>query len=132
MRSDNNHSSAKFEQFQAVFVDLKAILSRHEPGLRVVHDTSEHYYLDTPFRMKNGKQLYFGAVKINRNYVSYHLMPLYVNLQLLDEVDTGLLKRMRGKSCFNFRNVKEIPRQDLVSLTRRGYDFYIEAGYISD
>jgi hypothetical protein len=40
-------------------------------------------------------------VQIKKNYVIYHLMPVYLNPGLLEGMSPGLRKRMQGKSCFN-------------------------------
>ena len=34
----------------------------------------------------------------------------------------GLMKRMQGKSCFNFTSVDEAAFAELAQLTRRGFD----------
>jgi len=40
--------------------------------------------------MKNKKPMYFGSVKININYVSFHLMPVYVFPELLKNMSPAL------------------------------------------
>ena len=60
--------------------------------------------------------MWFGAVKIGKAYVSYHLMPLYMNEPLARTVSPQLKKHMQGKSCFNF---KAPPAPDAVEELRR-------------
>jgi len=80
--------------------------------------------------MKNGQPLFFGAVNIKKNYVSYHHMPVYVFPELLDEISPELKKRMQGKSCFNFKKPDSELFKELESLTKLGYEKYQEAGYV--
>ena len=113
-----------------VFNELKIILQPYQDGLDCNIDTPGEYYLDTKHQMKNKKALFFGAVKINKNYVSYHLMPVYVRPDLLKPVSVGLMKHMQGKSCFNFKSVDKELFDELRILTKSGYDFYQKEGYL--
>jgi hypothetical protein len=96
----------------------------------VVVDESDSFYLNTHFIMKNKKPMYFGSVKINKNYVSYHLMPVYVFPDLRDDMSPALTKRMQGKSCFNFKTIEDVLYKELAELTKAGYSKYESAGYL--
>ena len=115
---------------RALFAALKQILARYSDDLTVVADEEGDYHLDTHHVMKNKQRLFFGAVRINKNYVSFHLMPVYVNPSLLDTIDINLKKRMQGKSCFNFTSLDEELIDGLATLTETGYQYYIEESYI--
>jgi hypothetical protein len=65
---------------------------------------------------------WFGGVRVGKRYVSYYLMPVYVEPSLLDEVSPALRRRMQGKSCFNFTSVDEGLFAELTELTRRGFE----------
>ncbi len=80
--------------------------------------------------MKNKQPLYFGGIQINKRYVSYHLMPVYVNPALLNDISDGLRKRMQGKSCLNFVSIEPDLFDELRELTQAGYDFYEHEGYV--
>jgi len=67
---------AKNADFPATFITLKSILFSYEDFAAVVTNTDSEYTLNTRHIMKNGKPLFFGMVKINKNYVGYHLMPV--------------------------------------------------------
>jgi hypothetical protein len=117
--------------FQTTFCSLRAILEPLAPRLVTVHDTPENFYLDTAHFMENGKPLFFGSVRIGRRYVSFHLMPVYLWPELLDDVPAVLKRRMQGKSCFNFTSVDPALEQELTELVRRGFDRYREEGYVA-
>jgi len=80
--------------------------------------------------MKNKKPLFFGAVQIKKNYVSFYLMPIYVQPKLLEKISEALKKRMQGKSCFNFKEVDKDLFEELGDLTQAGYEYYKNEGYI--
>jgi hypothetical protein len=109
------------DPFGDTFTALKRILQKQARKLVVVVDQPGHYYLDTEITMKNGKPLFFGAVQTKKNYVSYHLMPVYVFPDLLNDMSPELRKRMQGKSCFNFKEPDRVLFRELDGLTKRGF-----------
>jgi len=105
--------------FETVFDQLKQILQPFELHLIVKEDKAGSYSLDTPYSEEYKKEVFFGAVQINKNYVSYHLMPVYVFPDLLDGVSPELRVRMQGKSCFNFRTLDLKQIKELARLTKK-------------
>lgn len=108
--------------FADVFEELKLLLERYAPQLELVHNTNEHYYLNTPGAGK--KPEFFGAVQIKKAYVSFHLMPVYYHPELLEGVSEALKKKMQGKSCFNFKNSDPTLFSELGELTERAFALY--------
>jgi hypothetical protein len=84
------------------FAALKALLVPYAAPLVVVKDAPDEYYLDAHNAPVAGAQPSFASAKIGKRYVSFHLMPVYVYPELLQEMSPELRKRMQGKSCFNF------------------------------
>jgi hypothetical protein len=107
-------------EFPVVFEQLKNILKPYAKNLTVKHDTPDNYYLDGPYSEKWKKEIFFAAAQIKKNYVSYHLMPLYMYPDLLKDISPELKKRMQGKSCFNFKKVEPELFEELKALTRKG------------
>lgn len=118
--------------FDLVFAELRAILLDVARDLVIVRDEPGDIYIDTGHVMKNKKPLFFGAVNIRKRYVAYHLMPVYVRPELLDKVSDPLRSRMQGKSCFNFTRSEPKLNKELAQLTKAGYLFYADEGYVSD
>lgn len=115
---------------EEIFRNLKEILVPYSSGMLVVTDKPDNFYLNTHHVMKNKKPMYFGSVKINKNYISFHLMPVYVFPELLESISPNLQKRMQGKSCFNFKATDAKLFQELKDLTQAGYGNYQKAGYL--
>ena len=122
---------ASKKEFPVVFTELVSILQTVGGHLVCPRDDDSEYYLNTAHIMKNKKPLFFGAVQIRKNYVSYHLMPVYVNPELLKGMSPALKQRMQGKSCFNFTSVDEDLFKELKALTEAGLNDYKNAGYLS-
>lgn len=105
------------EKQQDVFSSLKAILSPYAKQNHVVTDEADNFQLYSPKKDKKGRDIYFGGVQIKKNYVSYHLMPVYVFPELLHTISPELKKRMQGKSCFNFAQQNDSLFAELAVLT---------------
>jgi hypothetical protein len=69
-------------------------------------------------------------VEIKKNYVSYHLVPLYVRPGLLDNLSPTLRKRMQGKACFNFTKTDAGILQELRDLTKKGFQEFRKANLV--
>ena len=62
-----------------VFAELRAILIPFARNLDCTIDRDDELYVNTKQIQANKKPLWFGGVQIKKRYVSYHLMPVYVN-----------------------------------------------------
>ena len=112
----------KSQDFPQIFERLRAILAEHQESAVVTADNASGYSLDTDYIPQYKKRLFFGAVRINKNYVSYHLMPVYMYPDLLENISPDLKKHMQGKSCFNFKKVDEPLFLELDALTQHSVD----------
>ena len=112
-------------QFRATFAALKAILQPYEERLRVAQNTPLAYTLETKTAVWRGKPCMFAAVKVAKNYVSYHLMSIYANQAAVAKISPELKKRMQGKSCFNFTAPDEKLFAELEALTAAGAEAFV-------
>ncbi len=117
-------------RFPDVFEQLKGILQPFQDDLLLKKDTDREYALDTPYSEKWKRELMFGAVQIQKRYVSFHLFPVYMFPDLLDGLSDGSRKRMQGKSCFNFTRVDPELYGELKELTARGFERLKSEGVI--
>jgi hypothetical protein len=116
--------------FQSIFEELKKILAPYGKKLVLKIDESDNFHINTNFIMKNKKPMYFGSVKTNKNYVSFHLMPVYVSPNLIENISPELKNRMQGKSCFNFKSIDTVLFEELAALVKDGYLKYKDSGYL--
>jgi hypothetical protein len=112
-----------------IFVELRKIMLPYASRLDCSSDTDDRLSVDTRHIQKNKKPLWFGGVEIKKNYVSYHLMPVYLNPKLLETMSPGLKKRMQGKSCFNFSDSDPELFAELAALTEAAYQDYKSLGF---
>jgi hypothetical protein len=116
-------------EFAAVFEALRAILSKHEDELVVVHDKPDNYYLDTHTIGANKRPIFFGGVRIFKGYVSYYLMPVYAD-GIPETMSPELKKRMQGKACFNFKSVDKTLLKELDSVTNACFKAWKKIGWV--
>jgi len=62
----------------------------------------------------------FAAVRKGKGYVSYHLLPLYMNPTLQSKVSAELKRRKQGKACFNFAKPDQKLFAEVAEITRLG------------
>ncbi len=106
---------ADTKSFAPVFKRLKQILKPYATRLVVTIDTPTAFHLDTQHVLPSKKPLFFGTARVDKAYVSFHLMPVYAFPDLLKNISPGLKKQMQGKSCFNFRTINE---SEMLELAR--------------
>lgn len=118
-------------QFRKIFERLKSILKKYENSLKLKTSTEDNYYLDAGYYEKYKQQLFFGAINVKKNYVSFYLMPVYVFPELLKDISPELKKRMQGKSCFNFKQIDDKLFKELEDLTKKSFNEFKKAGLLS-
>ena len=114
----------------SVYTDLRRVMAPYAEQLDVKRDDDGELYVDTRHFQKNKKPLFFGAVQVKKSYVSYHLMPVYLQPALLDTASDELKARMQGKSCFNFRASEPALLKELAALTKAAFDSYRTQGFV--
>src|SRR5262245_38961773 len=120
------------KELQAVFEQLREILRKYEARLVVLHDKPGKYYLNAPYSQKLKKAISFAAAIINKNYVSFHFVPIYGCPDMAHGLSPELKARMQGKGCFNFSKVDNNLFKELRQLTKAGYDRFKKAGFIEE
>jgi hypothetical protein len=111
--------------FGAVEARLRRILDPYRNRL----EPHPLYGVDTLRRPGGKAHDYFAGVRTGKRYVSFYLMPVYAQPQMLDDVSPALRKRMQGKACFNFVTVDEQLMGELEALVARSYDVFVSDAY---
>lgn len=90
--------------------------------MHVAADVDGSYGVDMAPEPERNPTTWFAGVRLGKAYVSYYLMPIYVEPALLEGVSPELKRRMQGKSCFNFTSVDDGLFDELDTLTARAYE----------
>lgn len=117
------------KDFGQVFTALRGLLTPYEGRLVARTPTPHYYYLESHGPTNKGKPMFFAAVRSGRNYVSFHLMPVYGCPEMLKGMSVQLKKRMQGKACFNFNAVDRELFKELGGLTQTGFQKFKSLKY---
>ncbi len=85
-----------------VFAALRKLLEPFKGDIIVETDKPNNYHTAMPTLLHRGKPLYFAGVKTGKNYVSYHLLPVYYNPDLNKQISAELKKPQTGHGMFQF------------------------------
>lgn len=123
------------KEFDAVFSELRAILTRHASTLTVSDDVPNRYCLEAPIGPATLKS-WGGKVKrktipiawteIGKAYVSFHLMGLEAGA---GAISPALKARLQGKTCFNFSHRDAALFEELEAVTAHSIAALRKAGY---
>jgi hypothetical protein len=119
--------------FQIIYNRFRDILKKYAGETLQIREERPNQYelIGPPTPRSKGREVWFGAARIGKRYVSYHLMPIYAFPDLLNEISPQLKKRMQGKSCFNFIHLDDQLFNELEDLTGRGYERFRQEGLIA-
>jgi len=107
---------------EPVYRRLKSILEPYGLRLYVTEEGPTSFGVDAAPDGERNPTTWFAGVRLGKRYVSYYLMPVYVDPSLAETISPELKRHMQGKSCFNFSRVDEGLFGELDSLTRAGYE----------
>jgi len=109
------------EDFVKTFSTLRGMLKQQTAGLVVTTDTPTDFMVALAKKKDRiGRPLFVAGVQIRKNYVSYHLMPVYMMPSLVEALSPELKKRKQGKGCFNFKTIDPKAMKELSKITKVG------------
>ena len=104
--------------FEAVEARRRQILEPYRHELSVTTEGPGGMVLELP-GFEGKPWGYVAGTKIGKSYVSFHLMSVYTDPELMASMSPGLRRRMQGKSCFNFTKLDESLFAELDALTAK-------------
>ena len=117
-------------KFEATFGELKALFAPYVERLKTSADTPSNFMLDGEYVAEFKRPMFFGGVRQGHAYVSFYLMPVYSNPELLGKISDDLRRRMQGKSCFNFTRVEPELFAELEQLVHASFACYERLNYV--
>jgi hypothetical protein len=125
--------------FEPIFKRLRTILQEQQATFSVKSDTTTLFSLEAPtgpatIKAWGGKlrapSIPVAWVEVKKNYVSYHLMGIYMNPKLEAKLSDALRAHMQGKSCFNFKKVDETLFHELSKVTAESVAALKKGGFV--
>jgi hypothetical protein len=118
---------------------LRTVLQEQRADFSVNRDTATHFGLEAPvgpatIKAWGGRArapvMPVAWVEVKKNYVSYHLMGIYMNPRLEAKLSDSLRAHMQGKSCFNFKEVDETLFKELGRVTAESLAALKKGGFV--
>lgn len=73
--------------------------------------------------------MYFSSYVVRKDMVSFYFFPMY----MADEFKTlipGMMKTLKGKTCFNFKKPEQVNVKELNALLKKGVAAWKKQGYM--
>ena len=125
---------------EGVYVELKKILARHAPPFKlcdvgVRNKLSAQLVVPKPVAIPGaygGKpvNVQMAAVILQKGYVGFYLMCIYVNGKAKKEISPALLRLLKGKSCFHLKKLDDGLKKDIEAALVMGTKAYRERGWL--
>ena len=109
------------ETLAAIEVRLRAILAPYETRL----ETASIYGIPTLRKAGARAHDWFAFVKPEAKHVSFYLMPMVTDPELMADVSPALAKRRAGKSVLRFTAVDDGLFAEFDGLVARAYERYV-------
>ena len=117
-----------------IFNSVKKLMKKYENPLIAKMDMDSRYELwsvkDIVIEGRKRKEIYFAGLIIQRNYVGFYYMPVYVETEMKNMFGTDLLKLLKGKSCFHIKKFDEVLEKQIADALEKGYLLYEEKEWI--
>ncbi|HUL32319.1 MAG TPA: hypothetical protein VL128_00435 [Candidatus Eisenbacteria bacterium] len=126
--------SAGENSLECIYEQLKAILAKHAPPLKLCEmqlgkKSGVQLVVPKPVAVAGaygGKpvNLQMAAAILQKDYVGFYLMCIYASADVKRKLSPALLKLLKGKSCFHVKALDEGLRKDIeeaLVLSEQGY-----------
>ncbi|HTL09083.1 MAG TPA: hypothetical protein VL307_12520 [Chitinophagaceae bacterium] len=110
-----------------IFERIKKLLLPYAGQMKVRTDQPDSYQLyikgDFALAGKPFKELYFAGVTIRKTMVALYFFPIYTHPTQFT-LPAVISKNLKGKSCFNFKQITEEQENALAALLAAGAAMY--------
>jgi hypothetical protein len=76
------------------------------------------------------KGVYLAGLVIQKSFVGFYYMPIYVHTELKTVLAPELIKLLKGKSCFHIKKLDEALPGQIRAALETGYKFYQQNDWI--
>ena len=118
----------------AIFSELKSLLQAYAPPLTPKIDTEGSFDLwsqkDLVIEGRKRKEVYFAGLIIQKSYVGFYFMPVYVDTEMRAFFPPELLRHLKGKSCFHIKTLTPELREQIRAVLQSGFALYQQRGWV--
>ncbi len=124
----------KNKELIPLFNDLRNILKPYSKYFNSVVEVEGAYHLksdiDIEIEGRKKKEMYFASLLIQKNYVGFYFMPVYIDTTIKNSLSPQLLSLLKGKSCFYIKKLDDQLKSDMVNALEIGLRMYKDYKWI--
>ena len=76
------------------------------------------------------KEFWFAAILVQKGYVGFYFMPVYVCEPRKESIPNELMKTLKGKSCFHITKNDAVIMEQIKEALKLGYEDYKKRGWV--
>ncbi len=129
------------DSLEGVYEELVGIMKRHAAPFRTdiacMSGEKKSFQLTVPKPVAvpgayGGKpvDLQMAAAILQKGYVGFYLMCIYMNEAARKKLSPRLLKLLKGKTCFHVKKLDDGLRKDIAAALELGTKVYKERGWV--
>ncbi len=122
------------DDLQQIFKQVRDLISRYSPPLVAKKDQADYYDLwsvkEVVIAGRKKKEVFFAGVIIQKGYVGFYFMPVYVDAEMKKVFSPELLALLKGKSCFHIRRYEATVMDQIGKALQTGFDIYRKNGWV--
>jgi len=119
----------------AIFKQIKVLMKGYVKGSIIEQEGVPSMYnlvsekaIEVEGRKKS--EVHFAGVAIQKGYVSFYFMPVYMNTEADKIVKPNLMKCLKGKACFHINQDDAVIMEQIQSALDKGYELYEKRGWV--
>lgn len=127
--------SAGQPELVVIFENIKKMMEPYDKKRSLVlhHKPSQAILVSHKPIVIEGKErseLWFVATLVQKGYVGFYYVPMYMRSDMKKYFSPELLKCLKGKSCFHIKKNDPALMVEMKKLIKEGYEGYVERGYL--
>jgi hypothetical protein len=127
--------SAGQPDLEPIFARIKQLLAAFEKGaLRLRGGEGGQVLLISEKAVviegRKREELWFASALVQKGYVGFYYMPVYMNEAVRSQLKPELLKCLKGKACFHIKKNDPLLFDQIGEALEIGYECYKKKGWI--
>lgn len=122
-------------QLIPIFDEIKNMLAPYEKGtMKLLAESKGNVVLVSkkPVEILGRKrdELWFASALIQKGYVGFYYMPVYMDSEIRKLIKPGLLKCLKGRACFHIKKFDKEIFSQINDALKIGYDCWHMRGWL--
>jgi hypothetical protein len=126
--------SAGQPELVSIFDRIKNLIKKYEKNnfeQRNEKPGSYSLFCIAPIEIAEKKfdEICFAGLLIQKGYVGFYFFPIYAHPPLAKLLNAGLMRCLKGKTCFYIKNNDDKLMNEIAAALQTGFQFYSKQGW---